>query len=292
MFAKARLRSIVSLVLWIAIAYFFVVVLRQVDRRAVLSHRLNLSLALLVLLAGTANRFLLPVVWTMVLSSLEGKPMQTRVLLWPYAESWMARYLPGKVGFIGTRAGGRADGYSRVNAIISGGVEAAAGRLVTALSVIFLSLGSRSSCRSMSCLSSRRGGSGVSSRRPFFAASLTCTCICKENRYARLGLPRRLSVAAVALSDVCRADLLDCVGRKPWPPGHRAMLLFLRAIFVSSIAGMVAFFAGRDWRESWFVQVLQPWFAKEEQVSFAIFGARGNADDLLFVFLARLLRSA
>src|SRR5262245_46456882 len=93
--AKPGQRRLVSLLLWLAIAYFFVVVLRQVDWRAVGSHRLNLPLALLVLGLGTANRFFLPVVWTMVLSSLEGRPLGIRTLLWPYAESWMARYLPG-----------------------------------------------------------------------------------------------------------------------------------------------------------------------------------------------------
>src|SRR6476659_5730681 len=124
LFMPVKARAVVSVALWIAIVYFFVLVLRQVDWHAVASHRLNVPLALLVLVIGTASRFLLPVVWATVLSSLEGKPMRPRVLLWPYAESWMARYLPGKVAFIGTRVlAANRYGYSMVNAIISGGVE-------------------------------------------------------------------------------------------------------------------------------------------------------------------------
>src|SRR6476620_2514379 len=116
MSARPRLPRLVTLVLWLAIAYFFAVVFRQVDWHAVASHRLNLPLALVVLALGTANRFFLPAVWTMVLSSLEGRPLRIRALLWPYAESWMARYLPGKVAFIGTRVlAAERYGYSKVN---------------------------------------------------------------------------------------------------------------------------------------------------------------------------------
>jgi uncharacterized membrane protein YbhN (UPF0104 family) len=302
MSVRPRTRTLVSLVLWAAIAYFFVVVLRQVDWRAVVSHHINVSLALLVLVAGTANRFLLPVVWTLVLSSLEGKPMQMRVLLWPYAESWMARYLPGKVAFIGTRVlAAERYGYSRVNAIISGGVEVVLQVVfVTALSVIFLGLGLRS-------------------RLPFNVVPVVAAAVCLAclisppvlrrvvDLYLHLqkktdasvsylswttvfGCVLVLSVMYVVQSaySIVLAQSLDLSVTSQW-------LLFLGAIFLSSIAGMVAFFSpgGIGVRELVFVQVLQPWFAKEQLVSFVIFWRLAETlMDVLFVLVARVIRSA
>jgi hypothetical protein len=301
MFAKARLRSVVSLVLWIAIAYFFVVVARQLDWRAVLSHHFNVPLALVVLVIGTANRFLLPVVWAMVLSSLEGRPIRTTAVLWPYAESWMARYLPGKVAFIGTRVlAAERYGYSRVNAIISGGVEVVLQVVfVTALSVIFLSLGLRSklpfdllpviaAATALAFLISppvlRRVVDlylHLQKRTDTPVSYLSWTTIC--------GCVVALSAmyAVQSIYSIVLAESLGLSVTAQW-------LLFLGAIFVSSIAGMVAFFSpgGIGVRELVFVQVLQPWFAKEALVSFVIFWRLAETlMDLLFVFLARLLTS-
>jgi uncharacterized membrane protein YbhN (UPF0104 family) len=50
-------------------------------------------------------------------------------------------------------------------------------------------------------------------------------------------------------------------------------LVFLGAIFLSSIAGMVAFFlpGGIGVRELVFIQLLAPWYAKEQLLAFVIF---------------------
>jgi hypothetical protein len=301
MSGKPRARTVVSLVLWIAIAYFFVVVLRQVDWRAVLSHRLNLSLALLVLVAGTANRFLLPTVWTMALSSLEGKPMQTRVLLWPYAESWMARYLPGKVAFIGTRVlAAERYGYSRVNAIISGGVEVVLQVVFqTALSVVFLGLGLRSELPfNVFPVVGAAAALALLISPPVLRRVVDLYLHLQKNTDASvsylswttvLSCASVLSVMYVVQSaySILLAESLDL-------PVTAQSLLFLGAIFLSSIAGMVAFFSpgGIGVRELVFVQVLQPWFAKEELVSFVIFWRLAETlMDLLFVLAARFIRS-
>src|SRR5258707_4648760 len=101
MLGSRRVRLVVSLLLWGAIMYYFVAVLRRVDWHAVAAQHVDRLLAVAVLIVGTASRFLLPVTWTIALSSLEGKRMRTRLLLWPYAESWMARDLPGQVRVTG-----------------------------------------------------------------------------------------------------------------------------------------------------------------------------------------------
>jgi glycosyltransferase 2 family protein len=303
MSAKPRLRRLVSLVLWLAIAYFFAVVLRQVDWHAVASRRLNVPLAMLVLGLGTANRFFLPTVWTMVLSSLEGKPLRMRTLLWPYAESWMARYLPGKVAFIGTRVlAAEQYGYSRVNAIISGGVE-------VVLQVVFAS-----------ALSVLLLGLGLRSHLPFNVWPVVATAVALSvlisppvlrqivDLYLRLQKKTDASVSYLSWTTVFAcvivlaamylvqsvysimlAKSLDLDVSAQW-------VLFLGAIFLSSIAGMVAFFSpgGIGVRELVFVQLLQPWYPKDQLVIFVIFWRLAETVmDLLFVVAARFLsRSA
>ena len=301
MFGRPRLGRVVTLVLWLAIAYFFAVVLRQVDWRAVASHRLNLPLALLVLALGTANRFFLPAVWTMVLSSLEGKPLRVRALLWPYAESWMARYLPGKVAFIGTRVlAAEQYGYSRVNAIISGGVEVVLQVVsITALSIVLLSLGLRSHV--------------PFNIWPVLATAAALAVLISPpvlrqvvDLYLHLRKKTDLSVSYLSWATVFScvmalaamyvvqsvysillAKSLDLAVSAQWA-------LLLGAIFLSSIAGMVAFFSpgGIGVRELVFVQLLQPWYPKDQLVIFVIFWRLAETVmDLLFVLLARLVRS-
>ena len=299
MAGKFGARTVISLVLWVVIAYFFVVVLRQVNWRDVAAHRLDIPLALLVLAMGTGNRFFLPLVWTIALSSLEGKPMRMRLLLWPYAESWMARYVPGKVAFIGTRVlAAERYGYSGVNAIISGGVEVVLQVVfITALSIVFLSL-------------------GVREQLPFNVvpviliaaglAALISPPILRRAVDLYLRMQKRVDVSMSYLSwtavfrcvlvlaamyvvqSVYSIELAEAIGM---PVGAR-WLTFLGAIFLSSIAGMVAFFSpgGLGVRELVFVQLLQPWFAKDQLVSFVIFWRLAETlMDLLFVMAARIL---
>ena len=303
MSAKPRLRQLVSLVLWLAIAYFFAVVLRQVDWRAVASHRLNMPLALLVLALGTANRFFLPAVWTMVLSSLQGKPLRIRTLLWPYAESWMARYLPGKVAFIGTRVlAADQYGYSKVNAMVSGGVEVVLQVVfITALSILLLGLGLRSHL--------------PFNVWPVIAAAVALALLISPPVLRRivdlyLHLQKKTDASVSYLSwttvlgcvivltamyvvqsaySILLAKSLDLDVSGQWA-------LFLGAIFLSSIAGMVAFFSpgGIGVRELVFVQLLQAWYPKDQLVTFVIFWRLAETVmDLLFVVAARFLsRSA
>ncbi|HEX7794622.1 MAG TPA: lysylphosphatidylglycerol synthase domain-containing protein [Vicinamibacterales bacterium] len=297
----ARARAFVSVALWIAIVYFFVLVLRQVDWHAVASHRLNVPLGLLVLVIGTASRFLLPVVWATVLSSLEGKPMRSRVLLWPYAESWMARYLPGKVAFIGTRVlAANRYGYSRVNAIISGGVEVVMQIvMVTMLSVLLLGLGVRSALPfNVMPVLALAVGLGLLISPPVLRRLV--------DLYLHVQKKTDASVSYLSWSAISRAALVlsmmyvvqstysvllaQSLGMTV--DGHR--LVFLGTIFVSTIAGIVAFFApgGIGVRELVFVQVLQVWFPKDQLVSFAIFWRLAETlMDLLFVVVARIVRS-
>ena len=302
MSAKPRLRRLVSLALWVAIAYFFAVVLRQVDWHSVASHRLNIPLALLVLGLGTANRFCLPMVWTMVLSSLEGKPLQMRILLWPYAESWMARYLPGKVAYIGTRVlAAERYGYSRVNAIISGGVEVVLQVVfATALSVLLLGLGLRA-------------------HLPFNVWPVVATAVALSvlisppvlrrivDLYLHLQKKTDVSVSYLSWTTVFACVMVLAVmyavqsaysillAKSLDLDASAQRVLFLGAIFLSSIAGMVAFFSpgGIGVRELVFVQLLQAWYPKDQLVFFVIFWRLAETVmDLLFVLVARLVRSA
>lgn len=299
--ARPGARAVVSIALWIAIVYFFVFVLRQVDWHAVASRHLELRLAVLVLVIGTANRFLLPVVWATVLSSLEGKRMPVGALLWPYAESWMARYLPGKVAFIGTRVlAADRYGYSKVNAIISGGVEVVMQVvLVTTISVLLLGLGLRSALPFNAVpVIVLAAALGLSISPPVLRRLV--------DLYLHLQKKTNASVSYLSWSAVLRATLVlsamyvaqstysillaQSIGMTVG--GH--WLVFLGAIFLSTIAGIVAFFApgGVGVRELVFVQLLQVWYPKDQLVSFAIFWRLAETlMDFLFVAIARVVRS-
>lgn len=299
MAARPGPRAVISLVLWIVIAYFFVVVLRQVDWRAVAAHRLDVPLALLVLAMGTGNRFFLPLVWTIALSSLEGKPMRTRVLLWPYAQSWMARYVPGKVAFIGTRVlAAERYGYSGVNAIISGGVEVVLQVVfITSLSVAFLSLGLRAQLPfNVAPVLLIAAGLAALISPPILRRIVDLYLRVQKRVDASMSYLSWTAVfrcvlvlaAMYVVQSIYSIELAEALGiavRAQW-------LTFLGAIFLSSIAGMVAFFSpgGLGVRELVFVQVLQPWFAKDELVSFVIFWRLAETlMDVLFVVAARLV---
>jgi glycosyltransferase 2 family protein len=276
---KPRVTILVSIVLWAAIAYYFFAVLRHVDWHVVAAQRVNPTLALVVVVIGVTSRFLLPVIWTMALSALEGKAMRVRVLLWPYAQSWMGRYLPGKVGLIGTRLlAAEQYGYSKLNALISGGFEVVLQLiLVTVLSLCFLSVGLRSTlpfnalpvaaiAAALAMFISPpilrrvvnvylRWQKRVEGPIPFLSWGTVLGCV--SVLLVMYGLQSTYSIA------LAEAVNMPVQGR--W-------LVFLGAIYLSSIAGMVAFFSpgGIGVRELVFVQLLGPWYAKEQLLGFVI----------------------
>src|SRR5205823_3997001 len=75
-------------------------------------------------------------------------------------------------------------------------------------------------------------------------------------------------IAMYALQTIYSVLLADSIGL--FVDGQ--WLLFMGAIFLSSIAGMVAFFSpgGIGVRELIFVQLLQPWYAKDQLLAFVI----------------------
>jgi glycosyltransferase 2 family protein len=297
---KPRGRIVVSFVLWAAIAYYFFAVLRQVDWRVVAAQRVNPTLALVVVMVGVSSRFLLPVLWAIALSALEGKAMPFRVLLWPYAQSWMGRYLPGKVGLIGTRIlAAEQYGYSKMNALISGGFEVVLQLiLVTALSLAFLSLGLRSTLpfdalpvAAMAAVLAMfisppilrrvvnvylRWQKRVEGPIPFLSWGTVLGCVAVL--LVMYGLQSSYSVLL--------AESINMPVRGRW-------LVFLGAIYLSSIAGMVAFFSpgGIGVRELAFVQLLGPWYAKEQLLGFVIvWRVTETLMDAIFFLLAWSLR--
>jgi uncharacterized membrane protein YbhN (UPF0104 family) len=290
----------VTLALWAAIAYYFFAVLRHVDWQVVAAQRIDPTLALVVVATGVTSRLLLPVVWTIALSALEGKAMRFRVLLWPYAQSWMGRYLPGKVGLIGTRilAADRY-GYSKLNALISGGFEVVLQLiLVTALSLAFLSLGLRSTLPfdalpvgAMAVVLAvfisppilrrvvnvyLRWQRSVEGPIPFLSWGTVLGCV--SVLLLMYGLQSSYSIVL--------AESINMPVQGRW-------LVFLGAIYLSSIAGMVAFFSpgGIGVRELVFVQLLGPWYAKEQLLGFVIVWRLAETlMDALFFLLAWCLR--
>jgi hypothetical protein len=297
---SVRVRLFASIALWTVVAYYFLKVFNQVDWLIVISRPVHAMPAVFVLVIGVGSRFVLPLIWTTALSALEEKPMQVRVLLWPYAVSWISRYIPGQVGLIGARLlAAERYGYSKFNAIISGGFEVVLQLiLVTALGIGLLSV-------------------GLGSRLPFSTlpiviivaglAILISPPVLRRIVNLYLRLQRKTEAAVPSLSSrtvlTCAGLLLVMYGlqssysillaeaiglsvRGQW-------ILFLGAIFFSSVAGTLAFFSpsGIGVRELVFVQLLGSWYAQEQLLSFVIFWRLAETlMDAIFFMSAWLLR--
>jgi len=297
---NVRVRYLVSLALWGAVAYFFLRVLNRVDWRIVTSHRVHFASAIAVLAIGVGSRFLLPLIWTLALSALEEKPMQVRMLIWPYAVSWISRYVPGQIGLIGARIlAAEQYGYSKLNAIISGGLEVVLQLiLVTALGVSFLSVGLdfRLPFNALPIVIAVGGLALLlsppmlrrivnaylrwqkKSEGPAPSFSLGTVLVCAALFLVMYGLQSSYSILL--------ADTIGMSVHGRWP-------LFLGAIFFSSVAGTVAFFApsGIGVRELVFVQLLGPWYAKEQLLVFVIFWRLAETlMDAIFFAIAWCLR--
>lgn len=268
-----------SIGLWGAIAYYFLRILGRVDWHAVTSLTFQTGAAIAALVIGVSSRFLLPVVWTLALSALEGKAMSVRTLIWPYAVSWMGRYVPGKVGLIGARIlAAERYGYSKVSAIISAGLEVVLQLiLVTVLSLSFLGagLGARLSFNPIPILIIA-GISAILISPPALRPMLTLYLQWQKKTsepVQALSWNTVLGCASVlllmyGLQSTYSIFLAESIGMAV----HGRRLIFLGAIFFSSIAGMVAFFSpgGIGVRELVFVQLLGGWYPREQLLSFVI----------------------
>lgn len=279
MFSRIRVRRALSIGVWGAIAYYFFAVLGQIDWDVVVSRDLRWSLVIAALVTGIISRFFLPVIRTILLSALEGKTMSVAVLMWPYAVSWIGRYLPGKIGLIGTRllAADRY-GYSKVGAVLSGGVEVVLQVILsTTLSLGLLMVALRSTL-------------------PFhavpIAAMVTALAVLISppvlrslvNMFVRWQKQSAASVEHLSWGIVlgCATLFLLMYGMQSvytilLAEGidvsvHDRWLAFLGAMFLSSVAGMVALFSpnGIGVRELAFVELLGPWYSREQLVSFVI----------------------
>ena len=274
---KLRMRLLVSIALWGAIAYYFLAAFRQVDWNVVTTLTLSPVPAIAAVVIGVGSRFLLPLIWTMALSALEGRAMSVRTLIWPYAVSWMGRYIPGKVGMLGARMlAAERYGYSKVSVIISAGMEVVLQLvLVTALSFLGLGLGSRLNFNPIPVLLVV-GILAILISPPVLRRMVTL--------YLRWQGKANESVQSLSWSTVlgCATVFLLMYGLQSTysillaesmgMAVYGQWLMFLGAIFLSSIAGMVAFFTpgGIGVRELVFVQVLGGWHSKEQLLAFAI----------------------
>lgn len=98
-----RARRAVRALFGLLLAAFVARYLRDLDWRTLAATRIAWGPFALALAAGTAQRFLLPAVWALILRDLGARVVRYRELNLVYARSWLGRYLPGKVAMIAAR---------------------------------------------------------------------------------------------------------------------------------------------------------------------------------------------
>ena len=112
--------SFYLLILGFLVFYVQSIDLHELKKIRVVSHGWLITAVGLTILV----RILLPFVWTSLLYSFTDKRMDRICLYRIYARSWLCRYIPGKVAWIGTKIAQTLEwGFSKTNLMISSFLE-------------------------------------------------------------------------------------------------------------------------------------------------------------------------
>lgn len=276
---RSALRYALIAGLWGTVAFFFLRSLRGLDWALVASVGINLPLATAALLLGVASRFLLPITWTIALSALENRRMRIGRLLWPYGVSWISRYVPGKLGLIGTRiVMAEHYGYGAASAVVSTGIEIVLQLVLSAiLSMALLAIATQSRLPfSVTPVLVMTGALLVLIAPPFLKVIVSLyvrwqkrTAISIDTLSWRTVIACASTLSFMYVLQSCYSILLaESIGMS----AHSQWLMFVGSIFLSAIAGMVALFApnGIGVRELVFVGLLGASFAREQLIVFAV----------------------
>jgi uncharacterized membrane protein YbhN (UPF0104 family) len=138
MSGKTHRRMAVSVGFYLLIAAFLFFALRGTDWQGILALRVNPLYLLVAIPFSLAPRFLQPLAWGALIAGYGDRPPAYPQLTLVYAKSWLARYIPGKLVWIGGKVlFGRQFGVGgRVLALTS--VAEAGIQIVTALVFSFL----------------------------------------------------------------------------------------------------------------------------------------------------------
>lgn len=131
-------RSVITWLFYLALGTFLVFYLRDLDWATITDLDPEPVVLLLALPFSLAARLLQPLAWGQLIRDYGESPPSYPHLSHVYAKSWLGRYIPGKIAWLGAKVffGSRyriSKGVLGVTSVIEGGIQ-----LLTALGVSFL----------------------------------------------------------------------------------------------------------------------------------------------------------
>lgn len=96
-----KFKDIISKITFILVLIFVLIYIKDTDFKALIEIDVNYSLIIGVTVLILVSRFIMPFAWQELIYQFDQKKIEPIDLLYIYAKSWMGRYIPGKVVWVG-----------------------------------------------------------------------------------------------------------------------------------------------------------------------------------------------
>lgn len=117
-------KKIISKVTFILVLIFVLIYIRDTDFKALFEIDVDYGLLIGVTLLILASRFIMPFAWQELIYQFDKKKIEPIDLLYIYAKSWMGRYIPGKVVWVGGKiAMSMEKGISKLTAVMASFID-------------------------------------------------------------------------------------------------------------------------------------------------------------------------
>lgn len=117
-------KNIISKATFLLVLIFVIIYIKDTDFKALLEIDVNYSLIIGVTILIVISRFIMPFAWQQIIFQFDGKKIDSVDLLYIYAKSWMGRYIPGKVVWVGGKITMSMDkGVSKITAVMASFID-------------------------------------------------------------------------------------------------------------------------------------------------------------------------
>ena len=121
---SSKLKNIISKGTFLLVLIFVLIYIKDTDFKALLEIQVNYWFISGVTLLILTSRFIMPFAWQEIIYQFEGKKIDSIDLLYIYAKSWMGRYIPGKIVWVGGKISMSMDkGISKLTAVMASFID-------------------------------------------------------------------------------------------------------------------------------------------------------------------------
>lgn len=136
-------KKIIAWAFYFSVAVFFALYLKNLDFETILNLKVKFRFILLALFLSLVSRMLMPFAWIILIEDFGGKIKSYSQLCYVYAKSWLGRYIPGKVTWIGGKIffgleQGIGKGILTISSFLEASIQILSG-LLLGLILVFLS---------------------------------------------------------------------------------------------------------------------------------------------------------